>query len=73
MDRETFLAQWFPLNRVVHDIVIAMGGSISAEHGIGRLKREEMARCKDPAELDVMRRIKRTLDPHCIMNPGKVL
>ena len=73
MDLKAFLAYWLPLNRVVHDIVIAMGGSISAEHGIGRLKREEMARCKDPVELDVMRKIKGILDPNYIMNPGKVL
>ncbi len=73
MDRETFLAEWLPINRIVHDIAIDTGGSISAEHGIGRLKREEMARCKGPAELDVMRRIKKTLDPQSIMNPGKVI
>ncbi|VBB69302.1 D-2-hydroxyglutarate dehydrogenase [invertebrate metagenome] len=73
MDRKSFLNQWLQLNRVVHDIVIAMGGSIAAEHGIGRLKREEMIRCKNPVELELMRRIKKTLDPHYIMNPGKVI
>ncbi len=73
MDRETFLGKWLPINRIVHDIVITMGGSISAEHGIGRLKREEMARCKGSAELDVMRKIKKTIDPNSIMNPGKVI
>lgn len=73
MERNAFLAEWLPLNRVVHDIVTTMGGSISAEHGIGRLKQAEMARHKDSVELDMMRRIKRLLDPNNIMNPGKVV
>jgi FAD/FMN-containing dehydrogenase len=50
-----------------------MDGSISAEHGIGRLKREELARLGDPLELEQMRAIKRALDPHNIMNPGKLI
>ena len=50
-----------------------MQGSFSAEHGIGQLKRELLARAKDPVALDVMRRIKATLDPLGIINPGKVL
>ena len=50
-----------------------MRGSISAEHGIGQLKRHELALYKTPAELDVMRRIKQALDPQGVMNPGKVL
>ncbi len=61
------------VNRLVHDAVAAMRGSISAEHGIGQLKRHEMASYKTAAELDVMRRIKRALDPQGLMNPGKVL
>ncbi len=73
MSREDFLAEWSRLNRIVHDIVTTMGGSISAEHGIGRLKRAEMVRCKDPVELDLMRRIKQIIDPGNIMNPGKVI
>jgi FAD/FMN-containing dehydrogenase len=50
-----------------------MGGSISAEHGIGRLKREELAHYTAAVELDMMRAVKKALDPHNIMNPGKVV
>jgi FAD/FMN-containing dehydrogenase len=71
MDKSAYLAKWEDLNRVVHDIVVAHGGSISAEHGIGVLKREEIQRYKSPVELDLMRRIKGALDPKGIMNPGK--
>jgi D-lactate dehydrogenase (cytochrome) len=71
MDKEAYLAKWEALNRVVHDIVIAHGGSISAEHGIGVLKREEGRRFKSAVELDLLRRIKQALDPKGIMNPGK--
>jgi D-lactate dehydrogenase (cytochrome) len=71
MDQEAYLAQWPALNRVVHDLVIAHGGSISAEHGIGVLKREEARRTKSAVELDLMSRIKHALDPKGIMNPGK--
>ncbi|MEO8133231.1 MAG: FAD-binding oxidoreductase, partial [Betaproteobacteria bacterium] len=60
-------------NRIVHDLVHGYSGSISAEHGIGQLKREEIRRYKSGLELDLMRRIKSTLDPQDIMNPGKVL
>ncbi|HEY7902015.1 MAG TPA: FAD-binding oxidoreductase, partial [Casimicrobiaceae bacterium] len=60
-------------NRIVHDLVAGFGGSISAEHGIGQLKREELARYKSPLELALMRRLKAALDPQDIMNPGKVL
>ncbi|MEO8484854.1 MAG: FAD-binding oxidoreductase [Betaproteobacteria bacterium] len=59
--------------RIVHDLVAARGGSISAEHGIGQLKRGELKRTKAPLELAVMRRIKAALDPAGILNPGKVL
>ena len=69
----SFLARQSELNHVVHDIVDALGGSISAEHGIGLLKVEEMARYKSSVELDLMRRIKAALDPQGLMNPGKVL
>lgn len=72
-DKQEFLAEWERMNRVVHDIVSAMDGSISAEHGIGRLKVAEMARYKSDVELDLMRRVKAALDPDAIMNPGKVL
>jgi len=71
MDKDSYLAQWEALNRVVHDIVIAHGGSISAEHGIGVLKRQEVRRTKSAVELALMARIKRVLDPKGIMNPGK--
>jgi FAD/FMN-containing dehydrogenase len=57
----------------VHDLVHELGGSISAEHGIGQLKREEMLRYKDALEMEMMRSIKRTFDPQGLMNPGKVL
>ena len=59
--------------RIVHDLVAARGGSISAEHGIGQLKRAELKRTKAPIELAVMRRIKAALDPAGILNPGKIL
>ena len=71
MDKEAYLEKWEALNRVVHDIVIAHDGSISAEHGIGVLKREEARRYKSPVELELLRRIKQALDPKGIMNPGK--
>jgi FAD/FMN-containing dehydrogenase len=68
-----FFDQAPEVNRVVYDVVRALGGSISAEHGLGVLKREEITRYKSALELDMMRRIKRALDPHGLMNPGKVL
>lgn len=61
------------LNRLVHDIVIALGGSISAEHGIGQYRVSELARSKSDAELQLARAIKLALDPHLLLNPGKVL
>ncbi len=70
---EAFLAARERLARAVYDRAHAMGGSFSAEHGIGRLKREEMRRYKSETELDLMRRIKTALDPGGIMNPGKLL
>lgn len=72
-DDESFLRLAPSINRAVHDLIARYGGSISAEHGIGRLKREELIRYKQPAALDVMRTIKQALDPNGIMNPGKVL
>ena len=68
-----FDARYAELNRVVHDIVTAMKGSISAEHGIGRLRREELQHYKSPVALDLMKKIKAALDPDNLMNPGKVL
>ncbi len=70
---ETFLAEWGQINRAVHDIAMAMGGSFSAEHGIGRLKRDDLKRYKSPVEIALMRRLKQALDPQGIMNPGKVV
>jgi FAD/FMN-containing dehydrogenase len=68
-----FLARWHEVNAVVFEIVLRMGGSISAEHGIGVLKRDELVEVKDKIAIDLMRAIKSTLDPLGIMNPGKVL
>jgi len=72
-EAQEFFAQAPEVNGVVYEVVSALGGSISAEHGLGQLKREEITHYKSAIELDVMRSIKRTLDPHGIMNPGKVL
>jgi D-lactate dehydrogenase (cytochrome) len=72
-DSAEFLARWRDVNRVVHGIVAKHGGSISAEHGIGILKRDELPHVKDPVALAIMRSIKANLDPLNIMNPGKVL
>jgi D-lactate dehydrogenase (cytochrome) len=68
-----FLARWHEVNAVVFEIVLRMGGSISAEHGIGVLKRNELPEVKDKVAMELMRQIKALLDPHGIMNPGKVL
>ena len=68
------MAAWTAqLNRTVHNLVHASGGSISAEHGIGQLRRDELPRYKPALELELMTRIKQALDPNQIMNPGKLL
>ena len=72
-DRAAYLARWDEVNRVVHDIVVDLNGSISAEHGIGRMKVAENAHYKSEVEIDLMRRIKTALDPDDLMNPGKVV
>lgn len=72
-DKAGFLARWSEMNEAVHGIVAELHGSISAEHGIGRLKRDLLPGVKDPVELDLMRTLKRTLDPKGILNPGSVL
>src|SRR6185369_13913788 len=72
-DAEAFMTNAHRANRIVHDLVSARGGSISAEHGIGQLKRDELVRYKSPIELELMRAIKSALDPRGILNPGKVL
>jgi FAD/FMN-containing dehydrogenase len=73
MSREAYLALWDPMTRAVQEIVVDVGGSIAAEHGIGQMKRADLARVKSAIELDLMRRIKAALDPNGILNPGKVL
>ncbi|TCU78443.1 4-phosphoerythronate dehydrogenase (FAD-dependent) [Bradyrhizobium sp. R2.2-H] len=72
-DTADFLARWHEMNAVVFEIVLRMGGSISAEHGIGVLKRDELPEVKDKTAIELMRSIKAMLDPLGIMNPGKVL
>jgi D-lactate dehydrogenase (cytochrome) len=72
-DRAAFLARWDEVNALVHKIVAKFGGSISAEHGIGVMKRDLLPEVKDPVELDMMRALKCTFDPNNILNPGKVL
>ena len=57
----------------MHDLIATFNGSISAEHGIGRLKRDELVRYKDPVAMQLMRSIKQAIDPNGIMNRGKVL
>jgi FAD/FMN-containing dehydrogenase len=68
-----FIARTAAVNRIVHDLVHELGGSISAEHGLGQLKREEVLRYKSGTEMDLMRAVKQALDPHGRMNPGKLL
>ncbi len=72
-DIQAFMAMREAINRAVHELVHKFNGSISAEHGIGLMKREELVLAKSPLELDLMRRIKQAFDPRGIMNPGKVL
>ncbi|MCJ8144269.1 FAD-binding oxidoreductase [Ancylobacter sp. A5.8] len=73
MDKADFIDMWEHFNRIVHDIVAAMDGSIAAEHGIGKLKHEELAHYADPVSLDLMHRVKVALDPLNLLNPGKVI
>ena len=72
-DRAAFLAGWSETNDVVHGLVRELGGSISAEHGIGQLKRELLREVKNATALDVMRAVKAALDPKGVLNPGKLL
>lgn len=72
-DREAFLSRRDEIGTIVNDIVAAYGGSFSAEHGIGKARLDDMLRYKSPVEVDLMRKIKRALDPKGIMNPGKVV
>jgi FAD/FMN-containing dehydrogenase len=72
-DAQSFLSRRAEIARVVHDLIASLGGSISAEHGLGVMKRDEILRYKSAAELETMRTLKRTLDPNNILNPGKVV
>jgi len=72
-DKEKFLARWDEVNAVVFAVVMKFGGSISAEHGVGVMKRDILHLYKDPVALDLMHRLKRMMDPNGILNPGKVL
>jgi FAD/FMN-containing dehydrogenase len=72
-DRDKFIARREEISAAVFDVVGKFNGSISAEHGIGAMKRDILLKVKDPVALDLMRALKRTLDPNNILNPGKVL
>jgi len=72
-DKAEFIGRWREMNRIVHGLVMKHEGSISAEHGIGQLKRDELASVRSEIEIELMRRIKRSFDPAGIMNPGKVV
>ena len=72
-DNAAFVAQSDAVNLLVHDLVHELGGSISAEHGLGQLKREEILRYKSAVEMDMMRAVKAAFDPRGLMNPGKVI
>jgi FAD/FMN-containing dehydrogenase len=69
-DKDAFLSNWQSMNEMVHDIVVSYGGSISAEHGIGTMKKDELKRVKPKAEIATMKAIKQAFDPNNIMNPG---
>jgi FAD/FMN-containing dehydrogenase len=73
MDKAEFLARWHDVDEVVHAILHDMHGSISAEHGVGRLKRDLLPGVKDPVAMELMRSVKAALDPKGLMNPGAVL
>ena len=72
-DKQAFLAKWHAVSTAVHEVTAALGGSISAEHGLGRLKRDEITRFKSPLEIELMRGLKQSFDPKGILNPGKVV
>ena len=72
ISNDDLLAKTPQINRIVHDLVNELGGSISAEHGLGQLKRDEITRYKSALELELMRRIKHAFDPHGLFNPGKM-
>jgi D-lactate dehydrogenase (cytochrome) len=73
VDKDAWVARWGEVNKVVWDIVLSLGGSISAEHGVGVMKRDELPGIKNPVAYALMQSLKRMLDPNGILNPGKVL
>jgi FAD/FMN-containing dehydrogenase len=72
-DTKAYMAEWERMNHIVHEVALDLGGSISAEHGIGRFKRDEMRQVKPAPELDMMLAIKAALDPEGLMNPHALL
>ena len=72
-DKAEFLKRWDDMNDAIYKIVLKYGGSVSAEHGVGIVKRDYLPKIKDPVAYDLMKTLKRTLDPKGILNPGKVL
>jgi len=72
-DKAAFLKRWDDMNEVIYKIVLKYGGSVSAEHGVGIVKRDYLPKIKDPVAYELMKTLKRTLDPKGILNPGKVL
>ncbi|MCD6073199.1 MAG: putative D-lactate ferricytochrome oxidoreductase [Rhodospirillales bacterium] len=72
MDKAAFIARWEDFNRIVHDLTKRYSGSISAEHGIGLVKRDELEHYSSPLDIELMRLVKKSLDPNNIMNPGKI-
>ncbi len=72
-DEGAFLLRWHEIGDVVYEVVCRHGGAVSAQQGVGHLKRDHLARLKDPVMLDLMRALKRTLDPKGVLNPGKVI
>lgn len=73
MDKLAYLQHWRAFNRIVHDAVVARGGSIAAEHGVGLFKRDELAHYKDPVAIRMMQSVKQALDPRNLLNPGKII
>ena len=72
-DKAEYLKRWDDMNDVIYKIVLKYSGSVSAEHGVGIVKRDYLPKIKDPVAYDLMKTLKRTLDPKGILNPGKVL